>query len=1209
MPDQRLIASFVPACVRAALAVPDVAPPLRLPMQGALLLADLSGFTPLAARLAPQGARGAEALTAALNGVLGALVDAVQAEGGEVLKFAGDALLAHFSGAPSPALHRAGACGLGLHAVAARAAAVAGVELALSVGLSAGAFEVLVLAGAPDRWEHLPVGAPLAAVALAGHHAKAGQTVVDAASAALLPPGAVVELAAPGATLLRALPATAPLLPAPAAERPDAPDDRLLPLLSAAVTGRLDEAGADWISELRRVSVIFLHLELAPDEAPLRLQAAFAALCAAVERVEGTVDKLTMDEKGLLAIAALGLPPRAHVDDPARAVAAALALREALRAAGWRPALGVATGLVFCGVVGSPRRREYTVIGDTVNLAARLMQRAEDGLLCDEATALACRGAHSFGPPLRLQLKGKAAPLLAFSPTGAPAPLPAADPVRGPELSQLRAALDPLLRGEGGLCLIEGAAGEGKSTLLRRLVAEARAAGATALLGGGDALDQAAPYGAWRPLIGALLSLPAQPDPSARATLLRARLEADPWALARAPLLAELLGLPLADTPLTAEMGGEVRAHNTQDLVVHLLRAAVEGPVARPLLLVLDDVHWLDSASLGLLRQVVRALPRALIVVAGRALPSEAAGLAALRPGGALHLRLRPLDLDGTAALLERLLGARPAPGLVAQIHARAEGNAFFTAELARDLLEAGAVIAAQGAADLRPDAPQELPANVQAAILARIDRLDPVGQLVVKVASVIGRSFAWPLLAAVHPVAAHQPALRDRCEALVQAELTEPEAPRPDPAWRYRHETTREVAYALLLFAQRRQLHAAVAEALAASAGASPPMARLAGHWTLAERPDRALPCWEAAGDEALRAGAYAEAVDAFARAAALAAAAGGLHPDRAAHHALQRGEALLGLGRLAESRAALQQAMGLLGFPTPTGGLRLGVDLLRGALRQVAATLRPPTPRQGAEAERHRKAAQAALRVIETNFFLAGPVETLASALRALNIAEAAGPSPELARASALFGWILSMIPLFGWADHYLARATALVEAPERAAARQPVRFFLGFTRTATGRFDEARAALGEAIALAEALGDKRRWIEAVCGICSPMHYQGDYEARVQLGKDVLYTAGWAANGPPLGGAGAPGRAEVPPRPAASGCARPACGRPRGACRTLSPGRIRRGRPAARRPQAGRRRRPRPGPRPRRPGPGCPTRSAAEGHLQRWPWCAGCL
>jgi class 3 adenylate cyclase/tetratricopeptide (TPR) repeat protein len=1104
------LSSFVPASVRRWLAEAPVVPPAGQVRQGAILLADIAGFTPLAEALARKGAQGAEELTLILNEVLGALVERIEQRGGEVLKFAGDALLAAWTGSDLEAVTSgAASCALELHAIAADAAAKFGLELGLTVGLGAGAHRVVILGDSVERWECLPVGPALSQAVVAAREAKRrGDTVVSAAAWGLLSTKARGVARPDGHVALASIAGGSS--PAPLETRaPRSP--RCMALVNRAVRDRLD-AGVDWLNELRRVTALFVHLELRDDETLARLQAAFVRFRDIVERGGGTVDKLTIDEKGLVAVAAFGLPPHAHGDDAARAVEAAVAVKAELAALASAPRVGLATGRVFCGAVGSATRREYTVIGDTVNLAARLMLRG-DGICCDEATALAARDAWVFRGPEPMVVKGKAEPVRTYAPAHARAARTSDDPIRGPEQAALREALDALRAGAGGLWQIEGEAGQGKSLLVRRFLADAAARGFRVLRGGADASDRGAPYRAFRPVATALLGLDGLDD-GGRIARLEARLAGDPFASARRPLLGEVIGLPLPDNEATAPLTGEVRAFNTQDLVVHLLGAA-----GAPLVIALDDVHLLDSASIGLLRQIVRRCPQHLVVTAGRPAAADVAALFAdLTP--TRRLSLSPLAEDATARLLRQLLDASPDATLVKAIHERSEGNPFVVAELARSLAEAGRIVRSAGPAAIArlrtDDGAVAMPDTVQGVILARIDGLEPVPQLLVKVASVIGRSFPWSVLQAVHPVAAHRPALRAGCEDLVEAALTEPEVIGPEPAWRYVHETTREVAYELLLYAQRRQLHEAVASALDAFA-ATPNVAARAYHWEQAGRPAKAVPCLEAFGDQALREGAYVEAARAFERAAALARDGGvEVDDDRRAHWEHQLGEALLGIGRLAESRAALERAVALLGFRVPGGGAALAGDLALGLGRQLVRRLaaRPRGPNAGTDetspaVARHRKAARAALRIIETCFFLAGPLETTAAALRALDIAEAAGPSPELARAYALVGWIASMVPLFRVADHYLALANAMAALPGCEAARQPVSFFTGFTRTATGRWEEARGALTHAIDLAHARGDKRRWIEAVCGICSPLHYQGEYEARVELGKGVLYAA----------------------------------------------------------------------------------------------------
>jgi len=1132
LPPSRLIGFVPPPVVRrfGASERPPSEPELER-VDGAVLFADITGFTPLAERLGRRGAHGTEELTELLNRTFGGLIDLIAQHGGEVVKFAGDALLAIWEDQDTAAaVLRAARCGLALHGVMERGVGDSAVDLTLRITVGAGALDVLYVAGAQDRWECVPTGSPLQQIAAADHHGAPRETVLSVEAWTLVADRCAGSPAGDGCVVLRAV--ESPADHRPAGSLPlRVVDGALEPFVARSVRARVAAGQAEWLSELRRVTVVFVRLD-APagaDEGLLAwTQAAFAVLTGVLEGGGATVDKLSVDDKGMVALAALGLPPFSHADDPLRAVQAVLKLRAALTERGIGSEIGVATGRVFCGVIGNAQRREYTVIGDTVNLAARLMQRADGGILCDEATQAAAAVGVDFAEPRALVLKGKAHPIQAFQPLAvvAGAGMGAALVGREAERAALAELLEALSAERSGLLVFEGGAGMGKSQLVAALRDMAATRAVPFLSGSGDPVERSTPYFAWRGIVSRALGLHRldPTDGDARRARLAQLASEDPFLERLAPLLGSLVDLELEDNELTAAMHGEVRAFNTQDLLVHLLRGVAAAAEVPALALVIEDAQWLDSASWGLLRQVVVGVRPSLVVLVTRplqgALPAVFEEL--LAQPETRRMELAPLSLEDTSDLLTQRLGAQPSPALAEAVFRRAEGNPFFTVQLCVALQERGLVRIDAGQAQLVEQGPDgaalTLPDTMQAAILARLDRLEPRQQLLMKVASVIGRTFEFPVLRAVYPVEQDRPALRGHCEALVKLDLTEPLRTEPDPSWLYRQETTREVAYDLLLFSQRRQLHRAVAESLEAEGGEgldrSAPL--LAWHWERAEDPERTLPYLEKAGDQAVREGAYQEAVRAFDRAEALLAEHPGLVPAdqagaRQAHWERQRGEALLGLGRLPESREALERSVALLGFAVPGSLPALGLDMVAGLGRQL--WYRSVGARSGAMSEQrravHTEAALAYLRLIETYFFLEGPVQTMNASLQALNIAEAAGPSPQLARAYALMGWIISMAPMFSLADVYLRLATALVDTPEGDAARQPVRFFTGFTRAAAGRWEDARAALGEAIELAERIGDKRRWIEAVCGICSPMHYQGDYEDRVELGLGVLYTA----------------------------------------------------------------------------------------------------
>lgn len=241
--------------------------------------------------------------------------------------------------------------------------------------------------------------------------------------------------------------------------------------LPRAALDRIEAGHLGWLAELRRVSIVFA--EIVGLDAMADADALHQLLCAlrdAVYRHEGSLRQFIADDKGTVIIAAFGLPPLAHEDEPARAVEAGMALVRAARGRGAQVAAGVTTATVFCGPVGNERRREYAVVGDGVNLAARLMKAAVAwGVLCDEPTARLAAGRLALEALPPITVKGKAAPGCAAcssrsppaeagsSPSWRERPAPANTATGGG-----RAAVRPRRRSPGG------AAALGMGTLLGR---------------------------------------------------------------------------------------------------------------------------------------------------------------------------------------------------------------------------------------------------------------------------------------------------------------------------------------------------------------------------------------------------------------------------------------------------------------------------------------------------------------------------------------------------------------------------------------------------------------------------------------------------------------------------------------------------------------------------------------------------------------------
>ncbi|MBM3267547.1 MAG: AAA family ATPase [Candidatus Sericytochromatia bacterium] len=1083
------LASYVPALVARrfardprALVGPEFE---RIP--AAVLLADISGFTRLSERLAAGGPAGTEELTRLLNAYFGPVIDLIAAHGGDVVKFAGDALLAVWPGTGGDlreGVVRAAACAGRLHgAVGERPEG-----LALRVAVGAGDLHVAHLGGVYGRWEVVFAGAALTGMASALAAGEPGQTVLTAAAAVEAPLWARGRDLGGGAWLLEAVREPPPPVPLAVPDLPAEAEPAVRTYLPGAIRQRLDAYQAAWLSELRQVTVLFVNLpELAtPGQAPDFAQEVMHAIQTALYRYEGSINKLSVDDKGISLVAALGLPPLAHEDDPARGVRAARDVSARLGDLGQRCAIGIATGRVFCGEVGNARRREYTMIGDTVNLAARLMQHAGDGILCDAPTASGARGRLSFEPLAALELKGKAEPVPVFRPADAPAAssAPAAGRLdmvgRAAERALLLDCLTRLEEGAGvGPVIVSGEAGIGKSLLVAGFLAEATERGIGCLVGAGDPVEKNTPFFAWRRVFADLLDSAALPaEPAARRSQLAAALGPD---ADLAPLLSAVLPLDIPDSDLTGAMTGKVRGENTRDLLARLL---ARSAATKPLAVVIEDAHWLDSASWALAACIHCCGPRVMLLIATRP-PGDAvpAGLRDLAAGpDAVGIALEVLTPEEAVELVCRRLGVSALPVPVARlIRERAHGHPFFSEEIAYALRDAGILEVAGESCTLAASAGDlagvDLPATVEGIITSRIDRLQAGQQLALKVASVIGRVFPYQALDAVFPVAEDRPRLREHLGALDRLDLTLLDSPEPDLAYLFKHAITREVAYNLLLFSQREEVHRRVAEwyegAFAGDLGPHYPL--LAHHWLRAGAADRAVHYSALAGEQALRDYAYPEAIGFYEQALALAPAA-----DRADRSEWEGriGRALCGLGRIAEARDRLARSLELAGYSLPASPRAAGGAFLRELLARVGRrALRALGWREAPlAAARARELATVGLELCDVFYYLNDPNSSGLALLLAARQAEVSGPCKEAAQAYVMLAVLASLATLQRLAAAYLAAARRAMPAGDTGTeAYLLIRGAL--LAHIQGRFADVVADSEAALALCARLGDWRQ------------------------------------------------------------------------------------------------------------------------------------
>jgi len=922
------IATYIPSTlVREQLADPTPGRVRGAYWDGSVLFADLSGFTALSGTLSALGKQGAEEVSAIINNLFGALVEEIHRYRGGLLKFGGDAITAFFDSATLGERHAALASRAAL-AMQERMAEFAALEtragtftLRLRIGVHSGkVFAAQV--GDIKHIELVVTGRNINRVALAQEIAEPGEVVISKATSALLPEAHVEERHS-GFVLLSDMPAIdAP----PTADRWDWSEprgglheliglaerlDALRPYLPRGLPRRFlepselagagipTEGGAIDTGEFRPVTVLFANfypfsitLDLLGDDCDTAvgvLNAYYRRAQEVVHRYGGIVNKVDMYTFGDKLMALFGAPT-ANEDDPLRAARAALELRGALAQANHeifdllnsrigrliqvdrqflKQRVGINTGVVFAGQVGSARRHEYTVMGQHVNLSARLMSAAEEGAVIVSPTTRRVIERHIAMQDLApVKLKGIEEPVpiaQALHPYEI-----AQDARRGvarpplvgreQEMQRMIAEARAALGSSGRIIALAGEAGAGKTRLIEDALQRLVLLSADSESGirpffpysiECQSYEQNTAYAVVRELLRQFFNLHLAEDSAEQLTIVERRVAELAPGLARfSPLLGDLLGAAFDDTPLTAALTPEQRHDRAQELVEALILAEAGD---RPLMLIIDDLHWADASSLDLLGRLVRRAPQAplLLLLGYRMEPPIAEPWREL--DYCARIEVRELSPDSSTDLMRALLLGEPPAELTALIE-RTQGNPFFVEEVVRGLVESGALVRdGSGWRLTRALDESAVPDSIEGVITARLDRLEDRSREVLQVAAVVGRRFPYPVLSGV--VARHD-GLLNRLQQLSDAELILPEEIERDLAYLFRHALTRDVAYEAILYARRRELHRRVARRIEElnPERLDEQLALLARHYLLAEE-------WEPAFDYHLRAGRQAQA------------------------------------------------------------------------------------------------------------------------------------------------------------------------------------------------------------------------------------------------------------------------------------------------------------------------------------------------------------
>ncbi len=792
-------------------------------LNATLLFADISGFTAMSERLARLGKEGAEEVNKIINSYFAPLIKIIYKYKGDIYRFGGDAFLAFF-----PEVSEAEKSNVN--------AMYAGIEILQfmknhsRIKTKVGVFKIRIHIGL--------VNGKIFFQDLKNNFFLGGKVVNSLME--------MIDLAGPGEIVISS--AVKKGLEHIAFESvkdcwryagrkirkmPLSVEDTNLILPKTLRVATLAEYVPEWLlkrielkprfdhkdGEHRKIAVVFLHFsgipyDKNPGKAASLLDNFYRIVKQTAEKYDGWINAIDIYKDSERILAVFGFP-KAYEDDEKRAVLFTYEIMNlpALKRLKFRA--GINSGSIFAAPVGSEMRREYATLGDAVNLAARLGAKAEPHtIVVTEPIFNKTFSLFDYEFLGEKEYKGKQKKIRTYRLTGKKQTdkkaltrwLSESDRIvgRDNELRKIEELVYACKTKKGKILEISGEPGIGKSRLVQELIKIAERKGYRILKGVCLSYGSAFSYHPWVEILSDFFGI--QPDDAIKTRMAKIKeksIAVDRKLAEWLPVIGELMGIPYPETSLTKYLDAKIKKQRVFDIVFDFVKYLAR---TSPVVLIIDDLHWADSASIELVNYIARNIEEKPILFAlvHRPLKKKEEFM---DKEWTVGLTLRELNQDEILELVKNLLNIKNVPEeLKKVIVERSQGNPFYVEELVKSLIEQGYVVESKGTWKFERDIKKlQLPDTLEAVILSRIDRLELQDRDVLQVASVLGREFDEFLLKGIYPEIR---VLRKALKNLERFDLLKQEKGDGKLRYFFKHVLTQEVAYGTLSFARRQELH-----------------------------------------------------------------------------------------------------------------------------------------------------------------------------------------------------------------------------------------------------------------------------------------------------------------------------------------------------------------------------------------------------------------